>query len=381
MLKSNSFFLFGPRGVGKSRLLKEILDEKKTYYIDLLDEETYERFILDISLLKKIVGKLPQEIEWIAIDEIQRIPRILDSVHSIIETTDKFKFALTGSSARKLKRDGANLLAGRAFTYNLYPFTSIELEQSFDLNKALNWGTLPKSYLSEDDETRRLFLRSYVQTYLKEEIQIEQLVRRLEPFRKFLQVAAQSNGKIINFSNIARDVGVTDKTVFSYFEILEDTLIGSFLEPYNKSVRKRQRESPKFYFFDCGVTRALANQLTIPIVPLTYTYGLFFEHFVITEIKRICDYARNDYSFYYLRTKDDAEIDLIIEKPTGEVFLIETKSTDKIRDEDVKTLNNFFNDFKNATALCLSLDPIEQKIEDTICLPWNKGIDMIMGNG
>jgi predicted AAA+ superfamily ATPase len=190
---------------------------------------------------------------------------------------------LTSSSARKLKRGSANLLAGRAFTYKLFPLTHLELAKQFDLNQALTYGTLPKLLEYEDNNDKVEFLRSYTQTYLREEIQIEQLVRRLNPFRDFLELAAQNNGEILNYTKISRDIGVDHKTVANYYQILEDTLVGFYLPPFHKSVRKRQLESPKFYLFDTGVKRALERSFNIPLNKRSYAYGKAFEHFVILE--------------------------------------------------------------------------------------------------
>ncbi|MGH2611964.1 MAG: ATP-binding protein, partial [Rhabdochlamydiaceae bacterium] len=228
----HSFFLFGPRGTGKSTLIKERFDQTECLWLDLLDSEVEDQFFRSPGDLYAIVKALPKQTIYVVIDEIQKVPKLLDGVHRLIEETDKI-FILTGSSARKLRRGGANLLAGRAFVYHLYPLSCFELKTHFDLENALHWGTLPKIFSLEDDVEKSEFLRSYANTYLKEEISNEQVVRRLPPFRRFLEVAAQCNGKIINYANIARDVGVDDKTIKEYFSILEDTMIGFFLEPYH----------------------------------------------------------------------------------------------------------------------------------------------------
>lgn len=185
--------------------------------------------------------------------------------HQQIES-GRFRFALTGSSARKLKHGGANLLAGRAHVFHLYPLVARELKERFSLRDALLWGTLPRLYSLGSEEDKRDFLRSYAHTYLQEEITQEQVVRRLDPFRRFLLVAAQMSGQVINFAKVARDVGSSIPTVQSYFQILEDTLVGFFLESFHESIRKRQRGNPKFYFFDMGIQRALSDQLTVDLV-------------------------------------------------------------------------------------------------------------------
>lgn len=379
ILKTNSFFLFGPRGVGKTHYLRAFLPAESTYNIDLLDPDVYERFASDPTLITRIIK--PQH-DWVVIDEVQKIPALLDIVHQTIESGNpqlrRIKFALSGSSARKLKRGGANLLAGRAYTYQLYPLTAKELTGEFSLESALTWGTLPKSHFSKSEEEKKLFLQSYTQTYLKEEIQVEQIVRNIDPFRRFLTIAAQSNGDIINYSNIAKDVLCSSVTVQSYFQILEDTLLGSFLEPFHNSIRKRQRTNPKFYFFDCGVVRALNKQLTVPVTPATFEYGNLFETFIVNELRSRSSYNRNDFSFSYLRTKDDAEIDLVIERPGRRTALVEIKSKSKVHTQDAASLNSFLGSIKGAQGYLLSCDPIAQKIGSAECLPWGDGIDAIL---
>ena len=233
-LLSNSFFVFGARGTGKSTLVKKILPADRTLIVDLLRSDDEDRYAKDpMMLVSEVQGSL-SKIEWVMIDEVQKIPKILDIVHHILEnpSTEHVKFALTGSSARKLKLAGANLLAGRAYVNELYPLTHIELKQQFDLNTALNWGTLPKIVNTSDDLSRSEFLRTYARTYLKEEVWDERLVHNLDPFRKFLDIAAQSNGMIINHSAMARQTGADDKTVKKYFEILADTFVGFYLEAH-----------------------------------------------------------------------------------------------------------------------------------------------------
>ncbi len=376
ILISNSFILLGARGVGKTKLIKRQFSGENTLYIDLLDPDQFEKYLTDPARLLREVKGLAPSFRWVLIDEIQKLPVLLDVVHKCLEETT-ILFGLTGSSARKLKHGSANLLAGRAFTYNMFPLTSEELKSDFNLQRALVRGTLPKSYLAPTDNESQAYLRTYAQVYLKEEIQTEQLVRRLEPFRKFLSIAAQMNGEILNFSRIAYDVGVSDVTVKSYFSILEDTLLGYYLEPYHRSVRKRQIESPKFYLFDCGVQRALANLLTVNLVPTSSDYGKAFEHFVICEFFRLSSYKQNDFQFYYLRTKDGAEIDLIVERPGRPLALIEIKSTTKVNPEHAQHLRRFRSDFAGAEAFILSCDPVAQQIEHISCLPWQDGLSAV----
>lgn len=373
---NHSFFLFGPRGTGKSTLLKNRFKKENCYWIDLLDFKTEERFSKDPSQLYAIVRGLPEEIKYVIIDEVQKIPRLLDEVHRLIEEIDKI-FILTGSSARKLKRGGANLLAGRAFVYHLYSLSCFELGDKFDLQNALEWGTLPKIFALPEEKGRNEFLRSYASTYIKEEIWNEHLIRKLDPFRHFLEVAAQSNGKIINFSNIANDVGADPKTIKEYFSILEDTMIGFFLEPFHNSFRKRLHEKPKFYFFDYGIVRSLSNQLSMSLVPKTFAYGDAFENFIILEFIKLSSYFQPDYRFSYLRTKNDVEIDLLVERPGHNLLCIEIKSSDFIKEPDIISFSKITHDLeetKNCEAIILSQDPYVKKYDHVTCYPWKEGL-------
>lgn len=375
--ESSSFLLLGPRGTGKSTLLRERYANGSALWIDLLDPETEHRFALRPSTLRELIAGAPAT-DWVVIDEIQKVPALLDVVHGCIEAPPgdgrRVRFAMTGSSARRLKRGAVNLLAGRAFVHHLFPLTSHELGADFDLVRCLKFGTLPATLGFDADADRNEFLRAYARTYLREEVWSEHLIRRLDPFRRFLEVAAQCNGEILNFSNIARDVGVDHKTVASYFEILEDTLLGFTLEPWHASVRKRQRKAPKFWWFDSGVVRALAGTLSVDLVARSGGFGRAFEHFVILEIVRAADYARSDFRFFYLRTKDDAEIDLIVERPGRPPALVEIKSADSVEPRHVRDLQRFLPDFPGAVALCLSRDPMRRKMGDVLALPWQEGL-------
>lgn len=376
ILTNHSFFLFGARGTGKTYWLEQILPPETTHTINLLDPTEEEKFSLDpLELTRRIEGFGPN-ITHVFIDEIQKIPKLLDLIHHHIEKTD-LVFALTGSSARKLKRGGANLLAGRAFTYNLHPYSHSELQERFRLEEVLRWGSLPKLFTFGSEEEKLLYLKSYVSTYLKEEIAAEQIVRRLNPFRKFLNVAAQSSGQTINFSNIATDSGVSIQTAQSYFQILEDTLLGTLLVPFHESVRKRQYENPKFYFFDNGVRNALNRTINLELVSGTYAFGNAFEHFIIQEVVKLNNAKRLDYELSYLRTYDDAEIDLVIERPGATRALVEIKSKDHITERDLRHLTALGSDIANSEMYCLSRDPHAKKIQNVSCLPWEEGLSEI----
>lgn len=377
-LLNNSFFLFGARGTGKTTFLKNLFPEENTIWFDLLDLELEDEFQRNPkSLFQQVLAEQNRrEIEWIVIDEVQKIPKLLNMVHQYIENSN-LKFALTGSSARKLKKGAANLLAGRAFINNLYSLSFLEMGEDFNLELTLNWGLLPKISQFATDLERAEYLRAYGLTYLKEEVWGEQLVKNLDPFRNFLEISAQANTEVINFTNIGKDVGVDVKTVQSYFEILQDTLLGFYLEPYHKSIRKQQRQSPKFYYFDLGIVNALSRRLSSRITPNTYGFGKAFEHFIITEIYKLNDYYRKEYRLSYLRTKDGAEIDLIIEKPSGQTLLIEIKSAETVDERDTKTIQQFIKDFQNAQGLVISRDPNAKQLGNVLALPWQQAVRQV----
>tara|TARA_B100000989_G_scaffold236433_2_gene183254 strand:- start:5122 stop:6312 length:1191 start_codon:yes stop_codon:yes gene_type:complete len=371
--RQRSFFLFGARNTGKSTLIDERFSEENTLWLDLLDPDLEYRFASDPNALAQIVLNLPAEIIYIVIDEVQKVPKLLDVVQSLMRQCDKF-FIMTGSSARKLKRGGANLLAGRAFVYHLFPFSYLELNGHFKLSQALETGLLPEVIASETREEQDLFLQAYAHTYLKEEIAGEQLVRNLDPFRKFLEVAAQANGKIINFANIARDVGVDEKTVQNYFTILEDTLIGFYLEAYQNSFRKRLSKKPKFYFFDTGVVRALARMLSVPLQESTSGYGDAFEHFIILECYKLCKYLNPEYRLTYLSTTSGAEIDLVVERPGKPLLLIEIKSSTELKPEDLSKFIILSQEVPDAEAVCFCRDPFVKQFEHVRVVPWEQGV-------
>ncbi len=375
-LPTHSFFLFGARGTGKTYLLNHRLKSERTLHINLLDPEEERRLALNPSSLLQRVQSLDAKIDCVFIDEVQKVPALLDVVHHCIEQQG-LRFALTGSSARKLKRGGANLLAGRAFTHHLYPLCAAELGSHFELDDVLRWGSLPRLLQLPSEEEKAAYLRSYTITYLKEEIAMEQIVRKLDPFQRFLPIAAQMSGEVINFSKIARDVGVSVKTVQGYFTILEDTLLGRFIQPFHESVRKRQTGNPKFYLFDTGVRRALQRQLTLPLERRSYDYGQAFEHFVINEINRLQHYLNRDYELSFLRTHDNAEIDLIIERPGQARALIEIKSATHITRDDLRHLLRFGADIAESECFCLSQDPHPKVIDGVHCLPWQQGLEAL----
>ena len=379
LLKTKSFFLFGARGTGKSTVLREQFMADSALWIDLLKSSDFLTYSKDPELLFKQAVSLSKDDDeqWIVIDEVQRVPKLLNEVHRVLEEPQvdkRIKFALTGSSARKLKRGAANLLGGRALVNNLYPLTCIELEDDFDLDLALNWGTLPSIVSEQDELTRAETLESYFATYLREEISEEQIVRQLDPFTRFLEVAAQTSGRIVNYAAVGRDCQVDPKAVARYFQILEDTLLGIFLPSYHHSVRKQQSKSPRFYLFDLGVQRALRGTLNVPVTPQSYGYGNLFEQFVILEFLRLNSYLRTRYKFYYLRTKDDAEIDLIVERPGNPTVLVEIKSASSVNLDHARHLRGFLPEFKGAEAWLISQDPHERTDDKVQMLQWQNAL-------
>ena len=371
---SHSFFILGPRGSGKSTLIRERF-LKKSLYIDLLDPKIEDRYRLNLNLLKEeLEGNT--KIKRVIIDEVQKLPRILDLVHQMIEEK-KIQFILSGSSARKLKRGGANLLAGRAFMFYLYPLTHLELGEKFNLKKALEWGLLPQLIHLKTKSEKEEYLKAYTLTYLKEEIQVEQLIRKLNPFRRFLDIAAQMNGKVVNYSKIARDLSVDTVTIQNYYSILEDTLIGFYLRPYHKSIRKSQRQAPKFYLFDTGICRALKGVFSIPLRVQTYDFGEAFEHFIILEVIKLLEYSRKSWKVFYLLTKEGAEIDLILERPGKTTLCIEIKSSENVRKEDLRSLIKLGFDIPQSTLYCLSREITRKKIGNVLCLHWQEGLKKI----
>ena len=371
--KDHHLFLFGARNTGKSTLLENSFLEKTTLFIDLLDDEQFNTMSRQPNELANRVQALDESMTHVVIDEIQKVPKLLNTVQLLMRKTNKV-FLMTGSSARQLKRGGANLLAGRAFVYNLYPLTATELGDDFNLDHALRWGTLPEAIVLNDDANKAEFLKAYAHTYLKEEIWAEHIIEKLDPFRRFLEVAAQNNGKIINYSNIARDVGVDDKTIKSYYTILEDTLIGFFLESYQHSFRKRLSKKPKFYFFDTGISRALLNLTSVPLLPQTNGYGNAFEHFIILECIRQASYSRKQFKFNYLRTPSDVEIDLIIERPGLPLLCIEIKSSTQVQAEMISGFSQITKDMPDAEIVVFSQDKYAKKINHILILPWQQGI-------
>jgi len=371
--QNHSFFLFGARGTGKSTYLKEKFNPDEVLWIDLLKSSEEEEFILDPDALSARLEQYKELPEWVVIDEVQKVPKLLDIVHFEIENRG-VKFALTGSSARKLRHGGANLLAGRALFNNMFPLTHRELGDEFDLNSALSWGTLPGIFSLESDDLRRAFLDSYVDGYLKEEIFQEQLVRKATPFRKFLRIASQVNGTLMNFNNIAKDIGVDWATVRTYFEILEDTLLSVTLPTYDRSLRKQQLKSSKFYLFDTGVKRALDKSLTLEL-DSSQAIGPLFEQFIVLEIHRLNNYLGKNYEMFQMATQGGAEIDLILRRPGLKPALIEIKSSTRVDGSKLRHIKSVMSDYPNEfDAFCLCRESHPRLEEGIQIFPWKQGL-------
>ena len=300
-----SFFLFGPRGTGKSTWLREVLPN--ACRLDLLDTALYYELQREPQRLEALVGRQPEN-AWVVLDEIQKVPALLDEVHRLMADRG-WRFALCGSSARQLKKTGVNLLAGRALTLSMAPFSAAELGERFNLASALEYGLMPIVQLDRDYAAATL--RAYVDTYIKEEIRQEGVVRNLPPFLRFLALAGQLNGEPVNGQNLARDAGIGRSTVDAYFTILTDTLLGSMLPAWQPRIKVRERTHPKFYWFDCGVARAAAGLLDDR--PDRTWLGHALETYILHECRVRNVVSGQARGFYYYGLPAGGEIDLIIE--------------------------------------------------------------------
>jgi predicted AAA+ superfamily ATPase len=324
---SKSFFLFGARGVGKSTWLKNNFSKAVVY--NLLDQRLFLRLSKDPGALKEELMTLQKQ-AWVVLDEIQKVPALLDVVHDMMEERE-LRFALSGSSARKLKRGGGNLLAGRAVTRALFPFTAHELGSKFNLKVALQLGLLP--LVHNDPKFAKDTLTAYFQTYIREEVREEGLIRKTEPFLRFLEIAGLLNGQQVNASGIARDAMISRSIVDQYFSILEDTLVGFLLPAYRPKAKVREQGHPKFYWFDAGVARSAAGLLENE--PEKEWLGRSFETLVLHELRSFLAYNQLNFPMFYYRTKNGVEVDFLIElkkatlsKP-AEVITIEVKLANK----------------------------------------------------
>ncbi|MEW6185143.1 MAG: ATP-binding protein [Thermodesulfobacteriota bacterium] len=374
--RSQSFFLFGPRQTGKSTLIDALFKEN-IWKIDLLLSDQfikYAKFPEQFRL--EAIEKIEKEgIRRIFIDEIQRLPLLLNEIHHLIQKTE-CKFLLTGSSARKLKRGGANLLAGRAVQRNLFPYVHEEIAESFSLPEVLQFGTLPGVY-DRKGEDKIDILHAYTETYLKEEILAEGVVRNLGGFSRFLDLAASQSGDLLSYNSIGRECHIPARTVQAYFEILEDTLIGFRLPAWNKSIRKRMVAHPKFFIFDLGVTNALTRQLTAPPDPVRF--GRLFEQFIILETHRLLNYHLSEAALYFWRTNHGAEVDLLIEKHGRIIGAYEIKSTTQVSGSHLSGLRSFRQDHPEVPLHVVALVEHRYRLDEVQVLPWKEYLVELKG--
>ena len=372
MASKETCFLWGPRQTGKSTLLKTLFPKALRY--DLLLSSEYQRLIRQPSLIREeCLGaglSAQSQGDPIIIDEIQKIPQLLDEVHWLIENRG-LRFILCGSSARKVKRSHASLLGGRAVREELFPLAYPEIPD-FSLTRALNTGLIPRHYDSSRPER---LIRSYAGDYLKEEIVSEALTRNIPAFSRFLEVAALSNGQIINYTNIARECGVSSPTVKEYFQILKDTLIGRELPAFRKRQKRRVTTSPRFYFFDlCPVIHFTRRG---EVKPGSELFGRAFEQFLWMEIVAHSSYSGQDYPLSYWRTSSGLEVDFIL---GDHEIAVEAKSTDLANASHLKGLRAFKEEFRVRRAILVSLDPRPRRTDDQIeILPWRIFLKQLWG--
>jgi predicted AAA+ superfamily ATPase len=354
--QNESLFLWGARQTGKSTLLKTLFPD--ALWFDLLLSDVYERLLRNPSLLRETITAGQYKV--MIIDEVQRIPELLNEVHWII-THMPVRVIMSGSSPRKIIRSNTNLLGGRALRYELYPFTSEEIP-NFDLLKALNNGLLPRHYLSSSPKK---MISAYVGNYLRDEIAGEAKIRNVANFSRFLESAAFSNGEMVNYANIASDCGVSAVTVKEYFQILEDTLVGRFLPSYQKKPKRRVITAPKFYFFDIGIVNYLLKRGRIDFG--SELFGNAFEHFIYNELYAHSSYSGKDYPIYYWRTASQIEIDFVL---GNHDVAIEVKATSNVQSRHLKGLKSFSEEYAVTQLVLVCNEPLPRISEDVRILPW-----------
>jgi predicted AAA+ superfamily ATPase len=361
-----SFFLFGPRGTGKSSWLKSHYE--KSNYIDLLDDEIFN----DLSAQpKNLINYIANQKLPIIIDEVQKVPHLLDEVHRLIENK-KYLFILTGSSARKLRKTGVNLLGGRAYTYSFHPLTSVEMKTDFNLSKALEFGLLP---LAVKTENPNKFLQSYIATYLKEEVQQERLTRNMPAFHRFLQAASFSQAAPLNISNVASECSVERKVVEDYFSILRDLLISFEIPIFSKKSKRELIKKSKFYFFDVGVFRAIRPKG--PLDSVADINGPALETLILQNIRALNDYLDLGYEIFYWHTRKHQEVDFIL-YGRNKILAIEVKSSSRLRPDDLEGLKLFKEDYPIAETLLIYGGNEEKQIQGITVIPANQFFEKIV---
>lgn len=371
--QGKSLFLIGPRGVGKTSLVREqLISMVNTVSFNLLQGEVYRKLAANPETFRKEVEFQIQKFKKVVVfvDEVQRVPALLNEVHYLLEEYKKsVQFLLTGSSARKLRRNEANLLAGRARKLKLHPITFEEL--TTPLEQALQYGQLP-SIIDEPDVS---YLETYVDVYLREEIYQESIVRKQEIFTRFIDVAAQFSGELINFSNIGKLSGTSDNTVKEYFQILVDTLLVHRIDAWSHSTIKQLNQQSRFYFFDTGVLNAARSEASNKVKLSSGRGGKLFEHLVILEIIRLNDYYNKGYRFFHYRERDNAEIDLILHRSIKDPpIAIEIKVDGNPTGNDLRILRKFKNENKKAICFCFTAGDSTFKENDVTIYPWREGI-------
>ncbi len=365
---NQSFFLFGPRGTGKTTWIKSRF--KNALYLDLLDSTLSQKLLSNPSRLRNLV--LAKVQDWVIIDEIQKIPELLNEVHKMIEE-NHCRFILTGSSARNLRKKGVNLLGGRALTFHMYPLTVEELGERFDLQRSLDSGHLPMVY-SVKSPTR--YLSSYVSTYLQQEVQSEGLTRNLSAFSRFMEIASFSQAQVLNVSEIAREVGVDSKTIENYFTILEDLLIADRVPVFTRKAKRRMITHSKFFFFDVGVYRTLR-----PMSPLDKpeeAAGAALETIFYQELKAINDYYNLGYQIFYWRTANNEEVDFVIYGEKG-IIAFEIKRSNRFSQKDLSSLKLFLKDYPMACAYFLFGGDISECYDKVKVIPFDVAIRQLKG--
>jgi predicted AAA+ superfamily ATPase len=354
------FFLFGPRGTGKTSWTKSRF--LKAFRIDLLDPALLRELSAKPERLRdKIMAA--QDPEWVIVDEVQKLPELLEVVHSLIEEKGPFRFALTGSSSRKLRRQGVNLLGGRAQNHTLHPFMAAELAESFRLENALRYGMLPIIHASSEPERQ---VRDYNGLYLREEVQAEGFVRNFGNFTRFLESISFSHGSVLNLANVSRECHVSRPTVEGYLSILEDLLLSFRLPVFTKRAARQLASHPKFYFFDAGVFRA--NRPMGPLDSPSEIDGAALEGLVAQHLRAWCAYSDGGHSFYYWQTRSGTEVDFIVYGPLG-LFALEVKNTDKIRTDDLRGLKAFGIDYPECTRVLLYRGSDRISRDGILCIP------------
>ena len=363
-----SLFLWGARQTGKSTLIKESFQD--CLIIDLLKNDELRRFSSFPEELRNIALNATSS-HIIAIDEIQKIPELLNEVHWLIENTNK-QFILSGSSPRKILQKGVNLLGGRAFKYELLPLSFSEIP-NFDLLKALNQGLLPKHYNAVNFKKMQ---STYIGAYLEEEIKAETRIRNIQVFNGFLEKAAFANGEIVNYTNIATDCGVSSVTVKEYYTILEETLLGRFVKPFQKKPKRRVIQASKFYFFDVGIANFLLKRQHIQWG--NETIGMAFEHFIYMELYAYLSYSDKHTPIHFWRTASQLEVDFIL--GDAEVA-IEVKSTNNVQNKHLNGLKAFAVEYEVKRKIIVSNDPYPKNIGEMEIMPWKYFLEQLWGNG